>query len=284
MNFIPYMSYWGAGYQHSPNKFIINCHKLSAYYLRKNFGEVHFITDTQSIDAFNDIKWNSVSTDLDHINKEYSSVWSLGKLHVYKNLSEKKIPFIHVDYDLILWEGLPDRLKGSSLFAQNYENSGESTYEKYHIEEFLKLCPELDIFKNVDKSINAVNLGIFGGTDFEFINEYSSKAIDFVYDPKNKDFWTKANFFEYWNKAAIVEQYYLSCLLKIKNKEIDGIFNDVHNKFLMKNKGSYWLDMYLNNINFSIDQNDYPYTHLMNCKKRSDIENKVKLLVKKLKL
>jgi len=290
MNIIPYMSYWNVK---SPDKFIINCHKLSAYLLRKNFGEVHLITDSESLSYFKDIRWTSISTDLDILDKKYASIWSLGKIYTYKILAEKKIPFIHVDYDVFLWEGLPNKIKNSTLFSQNFEINKIKTYDKYHIKDFINNCPDLDIFNiikekdylndecEIYKNINALNMGIFGGTDLDFIAEYSNKSMNFIYNKKNEVFWLEKDVFEDWRKSCIVEQYYISFLLKLKNKKINLFFDKDIN---IKNKGSYWIDLYYNGFNFNIDQEDYPYTHLVNSKKRPDIKDKINKLVKKLKL
>ena len=81
---IPYMSYWSGGYQNIPSELIINLHKLSSYFLRNFFGEVHFITDSKSIEYFKNIPWSSISTELDEINPEYGKVWSISKLYTSK--------------------------------------------------------------------------------------------------------------------------------------------------------------------------------------------------------
>ena len=68
------MSYWSKGYQGSPSDFVLNLHKLCFYFLKKNFGEVHFITDSESLDYFKSIPWTSISTDLDGLDTEYKNV------------------------------------------------------------------------------------------------------------------------------------------------------------------------------------------------------------------
>ena len=49
------MSYWSGGYQKKPSEYVVDLHKLSAHLILKNYGEVHMITDSNSIDSFKDL-------------------------------------------------------------------------------------------------------------------------------------------------------------------------------------------------------------------------------------
>jgi hypothetical protein len=261
-NLIPYMSYWSGGYQSIPSEMVINLHKLSAYFLKLNFGEVHFITDTQSAEYFKDIPWSSVSTELDEIDISYSPVWSLSKLYAYKTISQKGEPFVHVDYDVFLYKGLESRLLSADLFAQHPENAIHFFYE---VDKFEKCCPNLHLIKDY-KVEDAVNVGVLGGRDTEFLNVYASKAIEFILDPANKDFWLnyKTPKHNHWTKAVIAEQYYLAVMLKKYKKEIQFVFP--------------------NGWPTEEEAKEKNYIHLMCAKRRNDMEGKIKQLIKKYNL
>jgi hypothetical protein len=217
---IPYMSYWSKGYQGNPSDFVLNLHKLCFYFLKKNFGEVHFITDSESFDYFKFIPWTSISTDLDGLTTEYENVWSVSKLFVYKIISQKGNPFFHVDYDVFLPEGLEERILNSDIFAQCTEYN--SMYY-YKINDFLKNCPNPYEIKNI-KVQDAINVGVLGGNDVEFINKYSTEALEMVFNPVNKNYWLSYDDSTHWLKAVTAEQYYLSVLVEKYKKNIEYIF------------------------------------------------------------
>jgi hypothetical protein len=257
----PYMSYWSGGYRKIPEQYIINLHKISAHYLKQNFGEVHFITDDISLPYFKDINFSSVAIEFNNIPKEYGVAWSISKLLAYKIIAQKKDPFIHVDYDVILWEGLEDRLKKADVFAQSIEKRVDRRYE---IEKFKANCPNLHLIGKLDIS-DAVNVGIIGGNDLEFLYNYSNSALELILDPVNKDFWLNyRGFFNTWNKAAIPEQYYLTVYAEYYNKKIETLF-DKERPTLAQAK-------------------EKKYSHLLREKDDEEYKHKIQLMVNQLGL
>lgn len=254
----PYMSYWSAGYKKTPDDYILNLHKISAFFLKKNFGEVHLITDTKSKDLFKNMNFTSISTDLDNLPSSYGDVWSLGKIYTYKLASLKGDPFLHVDYDVILWEGLLDGSDKSNIITQSVEVDAINWYQ---VDKFIKNCPNIGLLKNLKLPLDSYNCGILGGHDLKFLYDYSSSALDLVLDEKNKDFFIK-NYYLFngnWEKAAIMEQYYLSVCAEYYNKKID----------------TYIINIYDNNHVC----NEKKYTHLWGAKTRPEIQDKIKKLI-----
>jgi len=255
------MSYWSGGYRKIPDQFIINLHKLCAFYLKKNFKEVYFITDSESLPYFKDIKFSSISVDFDDLPKEYGETWSLNKLFAYKKIAQKGDPFFHVDYDVILWQGIEDRLKKADIFAQSRE---DDSYHWYEVKKFEKNCPNLHLVEKISV-VDGINVGIIGGNDIEFLYNYSNSALELILDPMNKDFWLNYNRFDKsWSKAVISEQYYLAVCEKYYNKKIEMVFPDgwpsgeqAENKF---------------------------YTHFMGAKYNQMLKDKIAMLVYRLGL
>lgn len=258
------MSYWSGGYRKIPDQFTINLHKLSAYYLKKNFGEVHLITDENGAVSLKDIPWNSVSLDLQNLDTNYSSIWSVSKLLAYKVISERKDPFIHVDYDCILWEGIEERLKKSSIFAQNIEKDSHLWYKTKEIKSFLK---EDDFFVTIPENLDATNVGVFGGNNLKVINDYANGALDFIFNKKYSFFWD--NFISHdvpehnWHRACIAEQLYLSAFAFNNNLKIEFVFEGFPSEDIAREK---------------------KYTHLMTGKNKQQNHKSVEKLVKKLNL
>jgi hypothetical protein len=255
------MSYWSGGYRKIPDQFTVNMHKVCAYFLKQNFGEVHFITDDTSLPYFKDINFSSVAIEFNDVPKEYGETWSINKLLAYKLIAKKGDPFVHVDYDVILWKGLEDRLKKADVFAQSNEVNSQFYYE---IDKFKANCPNLHIVGKVDVP-EGINVGIIGGNDLEFLYNYSESALELILDPKNKDFWLNyRGFSSSWNKAVIAEQYYLAAYSKYYNKKVETLF------------ACEWPS--------DKQAEEKQYTHGMNSKNDVNFRNKIELMVNKLGL
>ena len=255
------MSYWSGGYTKVPNQFTVNMHKVCAYFLKQNFGEVHFITDDTSLPYFKDINFSSVAIEFNDLPKEYGETWSINKLLAYKLITKKGDPFVHVDYDVILWKGLEDRLKKADVFAQCEE---KDHYHWYEIEKFKANCPNLHIAGKVDAT-DGINVGIIGGNDLEFLYNYSDSALELILDPKNKDFWLNyRGFSKSWHKAVISEQYYLAVCSKYYNKKVELLFPNGWPK--------------------DQEAEEKHYTHLMKSKDDANLRNKIQLMVNTLSL
>jgi hypothetical protein len=259
----PYMSYWSHGYQNKkPSEFVINLHKLSSFYLKKNFGEVHLVTDKNGAEILKDIKWDSVSIDLENLDQKYSDIWSLGKILAYKIACDRNHSFIHVDYDVVLWEGVEDRIKKADVFAQSEEINA---FEFYNTKDIYKYFSNDNFFSKIPKDLNPINMGIFGGNDLNFIKKYSEDAIDFITNHKYKNFWNTFKFCDhFWHRACVAEQFYLSAKAYSSNKKIEYIFQ--------------------NGWPSEEEAREKKYTHLMNDKNKKENQELVSALIKKFNL
>jgi hypothetical protein len=255
------MSYWSGGYRKIPDQFTINMHKVSAYFLKQNFGEVNLITDSESLPYFKDIKFDNITLELDNTPKEYNETWSISKLYAYKSIAKKGDPFIHVDYDVILWKGIEDYYKKVDMFAQHIETD---SYDWYEVEKVKNNCHNLYMMQKIEVN-DAINVGVIGGTDLEFLYNYSDSALSLILDPLNKNFWINyQDFIKPWCKATILEQYYLAVCAKYYNKKIETIFT---NKWPSPKEAK-----------------DKQYTHFMGAKSEQFLKNKIELIIDKLEL
>jgi hypothetical protein len=248
-----YFSYWSAGYLKDPSENTLLATKISNYFANKYFNNVYLITDSKSINFFKKFQWTDISTNLDVLDPALGGIWSLGKILTYKIASEKKRPFIHIDLDAFLCNGLPQKLVDAEIFAQNEEKNIHLGYEIY---KFAKNCPNISCIEIIQQQ-NAANTGIFGGTDSDFIYYYANEAIKLAQCKENYKFWTTFNeFHSSWNMAVIVEQYFLVTLSHLMSKKIEFLLEEKYDSC----KFTHWLD------------DGFGYIHLMGGKENKDIK------------
>lgn len=255
-----YFSYWSAGYRKIPDYNYLLMQKISLAFAKRFFKNVHLITDSKSLPYLENMGWTSISTNLDGIDPALGGIWSLGKIYAFKIAAERGNPFIHIDYDAILWNGMPHKIAGAEIFAQNIEHDA---YIGYEIKKFLKYCPDPSYISHIPNV--AVNMGIFGGTDIDFIKFYATEAIKLAENKANYDFWVSFKDFDFtWNMATIVEQYFLVTIATLRSKKITCLFDDkTHNNQPSNN-----------------DAINYGYTHFMGDKDHKNFIPKLKQIAK----
>lgn len=112
----------------------------------------------------------------------YQRLWALGKLHAYRTMAERDIPFVHVDGDVCLLDPLPARILSASVLAEMAEH----------------WTPPQSVMNAVDlpelwerNSERMWNCGIFGGTNTAAIYAWSSEVLGVV--ERNKERWASIN-------------------------------------------------------------------------------------------
>jgi hypothetical protein len=189
-------------------KYVKDLFKLSLYLANKNYGEVTLITDNNGYDFLKDLPFYKIEKYLNIINEVHSDNWALGKLYAYKFITEKNMPFLHLDYDAFLWNRFSDIFLQSEVFTQQ-----EETFLDYYNLDILyqdKNVNLYDIRKEKAKDSKAYNMGIFGGTNTKMLNKYAKNAIDFTLDKNNILCFSKMKTVFHSSVACVCEQYYLS--------------------------------------------------------------------------
>lgn len=218
-----YFSYWSAGYRKIPDAKYLLMQKIAHHFAKKYFNNVYLITDSVSLPYLKNMEWTDISTKLDNLDVSLGGIWSLGKIYTFKHAAEQGKPFVHIDYDVILWNGLPHKIWGAQTFAQNIESN---SFEGYEVQKFIEECPYTSYIPLI-KQKAAANMGIFGGTNLDFIHDYSLKAIEMAEDERNYKFWTKYDGFDCtWNMATIVEQYFLVTMSIFRSQKITYLFDN----------------------------------------------------------
>jgi len=155
---------------------------LSCLQLKKLYGKVDLYCNSVAAELLIDkleLPYNSVYITHDNLKIADEKLWALPKIFTY-GLQEK--PFLHVDGDVFLFEKFPESLLNSELIAQNVE---EAT--NYYLDTQKELMKHFTWFPKCVKSdfnstipIKAVNAGILGGNNIEFIKEYTNLAFEYI--------------------------------------------------------------------------------------------------------
>lgn len=235
-----YLSYWSGGYvtqfnkSKKPSQLLFLMNKLCAYLIKKHYGRVILLTDDYGKQYLENCGFDSIETETlnqlnDDLSDDFTQNWAIGKLYVYRELAKRNEPFLHVDYDVFLFNPLPEYALNQQVLVQSKEDShffsglsnaktnyGLDIFEQYveHRHEFPKI---------IDDSFCSYNVGVFGGTNLKFIESYANKAIKFTFDKKTKKLY-RALFQR--NKAlpaTFTEQYYLGVLAKKYNVPVTSL-------------------------------------------------------------
>jgi hypothetical protein len=206
-----------------PNDLDHKMFKVAAHFARVNFGNVYLVTDNYGAEYLKDIPFTDIDTSLEHlVPYDYSIMWAIGKIFAYKIASEKGDPFIHIDNDVFLLKRLPNQEIYNPIIAQHRE---DGIWKVYGAKQFINSLPNKNYFSY--KKINhASNMGIFGGTDLDFINFYANESLKVSLDPKNMEAIRSTHYDSCIGPPCMTEQYYLSLLSVLCDRKIHYILPD----------------------------------------------------------
>jgi len=196
---------------------------LSCNQLRKFYDEVELYTDSFGYEILIKklkLPYTKVHVILDEMKNYPKDLWAIAKIKTYE-LQDK--PFLHIDGDVFIWDKFPDELIAGSLIAQNLENTTD-----YYREMWNEIAPQLsyipDEILNYHNNISNLgcNMGIIGGNDIAFFQEYTKKSFEFV--DKNKENWKKFNLF---NFNIFFEQELFYEMATLQQKYISYLFDEV---------------------------------------------------------
>jgi hypothetical protein len=142
-------------------KYFIYTWALSVLRLREHFDEVHLVTDDFGKELLLyalELPYTSFSTELNELDDMPSQFWCAGKLHVFANMD---CPFVHIDGDLIL-----GNLFDKSILKQ-------------------PLIAEINTITKPNYIYSDYNLGVVGGNDYKFFNDFAQKSLAMIAANKN---------------------------------------------------------------------------------------------------
>lgn len=250
-----YMSWYS---KTPPSQNTINLHEFSLHYVNKHYKNCTLITNSISKKYFSHLNFTNITTDLDEIDHIETKVWAIGKIFSYKSICKKEKPFLHLDYDVFLKNKISKDFLLSPVFVQNEENCVweheiNCTGYNYNLKNISNKIK--NYISNPSKNDKAYNMGIFGGKNLKFINEYAETSIKFILDENNKKLFEYLHDINPASPSLIVEQYLLWKLAK-DNKILVNCYIGGNNIDELKQNG------------FNIG-----YVHLMGSKNQKKIIN-----------
>jgi hypothetical protein len=257
-----YMSYWSIDKTKPLNEYLINLHKLSTHLIKQNYKECFLITDTHSSKYLKDVGYTDIITELDNIPPNHNLNWALGKLYAYNYLAKNNIKFCHLDYDVCIWTPLCNKFLSSDIFVQHLETDID---KQYCIQQFKDYNKNKHLIKEIKENNIAYNMGIFGGNDLNFIQQYSESAIQLTLDSKNIVAYDKMNKTNSVSVACFCEQYYLNICAINFNKKITCLLAGNRNER-------------------DAQATEKNYTHLCSSKKLLTIEKRIEERLKEFNL
>lgn len=168
----------------SDKKHFYMCWALSALQIKHYFGNVHLMTDSVGQYLFADLlqlPYDTVDTALDQFADYNSQLWAMGKVYTY---SVQREPFLHVDGDLIFWDGVRqlDLQKPIVCDFEFTDKKGEYEWVTgvlraggYYLPPSLARQLARPGFVYQD-----ANAGVIGGTDVLFFQQYARLALNFA--------------------------------------------------------------------------------------------------------
>lgn len=166
---------------------------LSVELARRHYPDTALYTDDDGARLLIDglrLPFVHVSTTLNALADEDPDWWMLGKLHTYHAQIE---PFLHIDYDVYLWNPLPERLTAAQLFAQNPEAVAGAPWYDVDLCEFVIRAEgdgyvpvEWQRYRESPTDQQAACCGIVGGNETGFVRYYAAIAIRLLQSPRNR--------------------------------------------------------------------------------------------------
>lgn len=200
---------------------------LSCLQLRCFYDEVELVTDALGKQLLIDelgLPYTSVRVVLDdELSDCPKQFWATPKLLAY-HIQEK--PFIHIDGDIFITKSFSNDIEKAEVISQYVEddfpcyNLALNAARSYN----LSIPDEILLQREKIKKPIASNMGIFGGNNLEFINQYSNKALDF-----SKEYYSVAtiNNLPFFN--CLFEQELMYCMAQNESVNVNYFF-DMYNR------------------------------------------------------
>jgi hypothetical protein len=218
-------SFWTKPFRaHYSGMWASETHHLLAWVLsvetaRKHYPDTSLVTDDAGARMLVDglgLAFEHTSTELNALRDEDAEWWTLGKLYAYRSQDQ---PFVHIDNDVFLWKALPSWIAAASIFAQNPEvfpPSGDHCYRPDACASAIRAIdgwlPEEWAWYAAAGGNRAVNCGVLGGSNVDFLNYYAALAIDVVRHPRNQAAWSSLEIQRC--DPVLIEQYLLSACIE----------------------------------------------------------------------
>lgn len=193
----------------------------SNYLAKKHGYKTRLYTDIKNYDLLKNIDYDEIIfLDEDIIKQFPERGWSLGKILAMSMVNQ---PFIHIDFDLLLVNNIPDNLQNEQCFVFHNE-----PHIKFNKKIMTKLYNKYNNLNEIDiKYFQSKNCAIFGANDYQTVNKCCKKIINYAIN--NRILLDKYSniIFKYEQDnifiAVFLEQIFLLNLIRKKIKYIPTI-------------------------------------------------------------
>lgn len=193
---------------------------LSALKWKEHNGTIDMVTDSCGAEYFRKIGidgiWDHLDTSLDEIDESVDPMyfWAAGKLFA---LSQRELPTVMLDTDLIIWETLERMERDADIVAAHYE---ELYPEVYPDPKGFHLLDGYTYPKEWDQQVFAANTAFLYMKNEKFRDYYVNSAVSFL---KHVDFAGLNPV----TAMCFAEQRILPMCAKAKHEKI-GYLIDIH--------------------------------------------------------
>lgn len=191
-------------------KELATCLTLSVLESKKQFDSVEFWTNDYGAEIVERYKipFDKVHIKLNHFSEFlHPDFWAYAKIWTYAQQTQ---PFIHIDNDVILFQKIDEETKNKKMFFQNIESLKTHTSYKKQVD-LAYNCPKLDIGLLDENPDWALNCGVVGCTDLSIIKIWKEKVDEYLFNPKNKEYWN--TIIDKHSHNHLFEQYFISSLI-----------------------------------------------------------------------
>lgn len=230
---------------------------LSCCSLREHYDDVILYTDRQGYEVLIEklrLPYTEVHVMYDD-NLCLPQHWAYAKVKTYSLQTE---PFLHVDGDIYAPKPFPQEAANAPLVAQNREIG--TVYYRRMMDNILR-HEEITLPRYItdalgEESIASYNMGIFGGSDLEFIHRYCGESFAFLENNRMND---RSLPYARVGCNILFEQVFFAVLADMEGKEVASVLGRA-----MKDEGysgrefcdlAYW--------------NQRPFFHLLGGHKRN---------------
>ncbi|MEO6286729.1 MAG: DUF6734 family protein [Dyadobacter sp.] len=198
---------------------------LSSSLLARHFEKVVLHTDVKGRQILIDelgLPYSEVTLVQEGLEEKYPKKWWVMRKILSYGLSDE--PFIHVDGDAFLWNGLAEPLRNATLIAQNRQdgflcyNVAVNQFNSAGIPLPGFINPSLDHYP-------AVNMGITGGTDHGFFKKYVDTVSTF-YDEHLRTQEASPEMTNTGYLNTLIEECFFSVLAASENLPITTLIDE----------------------------------------------------------
>jgi hypothetical protein len=164
-------SYWDTGHRKFTS---LEVAAMSNHLAKKHGHKTHLYADKSGLELFKNIEFDyRIELDEKILKELPARVWSLGKLLA---ISQHRAPFLHIDFDLMLFKDIPREKLSEDFLCAHPEYWFEFERECYNIH-----APKLNIKAPYPYSHNCC---IVGGNKYMEINSAAETIINYCIENK----------------------------------------------------------------------------------------------------